>query len=136
MTRQEITGNSTCIDSLCKPGSYSLVILRSSARAPTIKTVRRTVAIEAVFDNLKGHLFPLRGGGSVPLAGPLVLLLGGSVPLTSCSVVSLGHGAFNCQGSGVSVLEKDPSAFVVKTIWSLPNWGVSGLQIPTLLVSE
>ena len=46
-----------------------------------MKFVRRTVALEGVFDNSKGRPFPLRGA-AVPLTKPLVPSTGASVPLT------------------------------------------------------
>ena len=64
--------------------------LRSSARAPTIKAVRGTVAMKGVLDNYpfpsQSHRFP-----SVPLVASF-----------NCSIVGRGLKAFNCQGSGVS----------------------------------
>ena len=59
--------------------------LRSTARAPTIKVVRGTIALGGIFDNYKGHRFFL-GGGSVPLTG-----------LFNCLIVGRGPGAFDCR---------------------------------------
>ena len=44
--------------------------LRRSARAPTIKTIRGTMAIKGIFDNSKGRPFPSRGP-PFPSRGPL-----------------------------------------------------------------
>ena len=69
--------------------------LRSSARAPTIKAVRRTVAT-------KRHVWQLTRP-SVPVTGPLVLLTGPSVPLTG----PFGHSHFPQQNPPKSANSED-----------------------------
>ena len=48
------------INFFCGPGFVFLPSVRRSTQAPTIKAVKRTVAIKGMFDNYKGRLFPLR----------------------------------------------------------------------------
>ena len=83
---------------------------RSSARDPTIKVVRGTVAMRKHFQQLKGLgscyggvPFPLRRG-PFPLRGHWFPLRGDPFPLgasSNCLIIGSGLGAFNCQGFGV-----------------------------------
>ena len=61
------------------PGSCIWPCLGRSVRAPTIEAARAIVAIRCIFDNEEGRPFPLRRGGSGPLAGPSVPLSLGNV---------------------------------------------------------
>ena len=80
--------------------------LRSSARDPTIKAVRGTVAIKDIFD-IKNGLSSCWGGGGVrspygAIGSPYEWIRSpyGSF---NCSIFRLGLGALHCQGFGVSL---------------------------------
>ena len=63
------------------------------------------------FSTIRRASVPVTGGGSVPLTGTLVPFTGDPFPLRASFnslIVGLGSGAFNCQGSAVSLRIWDP----------------------------